>query len=266
MKFELGLAQTTHPLDGDVIAMVRRYAQQARMYGVDLLVFPESLMTPFNKDPEDYRAVAEAVGGPYTTAINAIAAEYGVWMIYTMLESSEENQQPFNTALVVDDHGIIRGTYRKVHLFDTEQITESDRVAAGSELFQPLETPFGTIGLGICYDLRFPEMARIAARQGCELMIYTSAWLDGPHKVEHWRTLLQARAIENEFYVAGLSRCDPGYVGQSCIVDPWGNIIEEGGRIMELIIATIDTDEIASAREAMPILAHVRNDVYEKAQ
>ena len=262
MSFELGLAQTTHPKDGDVIGMVKRYAEQARMYGVDLLVFPEALMTPFEKTPEEYCAVAEPIGGAFSQAIADYAKRYSVWILYTMLEEAPDHQQPYNTAVLVDAEGVVQASYRKTHLFDTETIQESDRITPGESLFEPIETPFGTLGIGICYDLRFPELARQAALRGCDVMIYTAAWLDGPRKVDHWKALLRARAIENEFFVVGLSRCDSGYIGRSMVVNPFGDVIEEGGPIMDLIVATIDTQEVQEARSAMPILEHVRNDLY----
>lgn len=262
MSFEIGLAQTVHPKDGDVLGMVKRYAEQARMYDVDLLVFPEALMTPFEKTPDEYCAVAEPVGGAFSQAIAEYAKRYGVWILYTMLEVSPAGKQPYNTAVLVDSTGEIQTTYRKTHLFDTDTIRESERITPGEELHTPIATPFGTIGIGICYDLRFPELARHAALEGCDVMIYTAAWLDGPRKADHWKSLLRARAIENEFFVVGLSRCDPGYLGRSLIVNPFGEVIEETGPIMDLVVATIDLEEVAEARAAMPILDHVRSDLY----
>lgn len=262
MSFEIGLAQTVHPKDGDVVGMVKRYAEQARMYGVDLLVFPEALMTPFEKTPEEYRAIAEPVGGAFSQAIAEHAKRYGIWILYTMLEEVPEGKQPYNTAVLVDDKGKIQTTYRKTHLFDTDTIQESERITPGKNLHIPTATPFGKIGIGICYDLRFPELARKAALEGCDVMIYTAAWLDGPRKADHWKSLLRARAIENEFFVVGLSRCDSGYLGRSLIVNPFGEVIEETGPIMDLVVATIDLEEVAEARAAMPVLDHVRNDLY----
>lgn len=262
MSFELGLAQTTHPKDGDVVGMVKRYAEQAHIYGVDLLVFPEALMTPFEKTPEEYRAVAEPLEGSFSQAIAQYAKRYSVWILYTMLEQAPEDKQPYNTAVLVDAEGVVQATYRKTHLFDTQTIQESKRITPGESLFEPIETPFGVLGLGICYDLRFPELARRAALEGCEVMIYTAAWLDGPRKVDHWSALLKARAIENEFFVVGVSRCDPGYIGRSMVVNPYGDVIEEGGPIMDLLVTTIDTQEVQEARSAMPVLEHVRADLY----
>ena len=143
-------------------------------------------------------------------------------------------------------------------------------MAAGSEFMRPVETPFGRIGVAICYDLRFPEQARAAALAGADLLVYPSAWVDGPRKVDQWRTLLAARAIENELFVAGLSRCDRAfgdaerdYAGHSCIFGPLGDQIAAADHAEEeLLVADIDLSEIAHARAAMPVLDHRREDVY----
>ena len=162
MQVTIGLAQTKHPEDGDVIALVERFAAEARSRGVDMLVFPESLMSRYEKEAEAFVREAEPVDGAFATALDRVAARYGLWMVYTLNERNPKDN-PFNTAIIVDSTGTKRGIYRKIHLFDTDFTHESDRMSAGRALFDPIDTPFGKIGLAICYDLRFPEQARAAA-------------------------------------------------------------------------------------------------------
>ena len=269
MGLRLGLAQCCHPEDGNVVDMVEAWAHQAKDEGVELLVFPESLMTPFEAPPEEFATSAETLDGPFCTAVNAIVAKYGLWMVYTANEFNDDGKPPFNTAVVVDETGARQTVYRKVHLFDTNFIKESAKVSAGSELVCTVEAPFGTFGVCICYDLRFPEQARALALAGCQLIVYPAAWVDGAHKVDQWRTLLAARAVENEVFVAGLSRCDrafgPGrrnYAGHSCVFSPLGEEIASAELEQELLIADIDFDAVASARAAMPILEHRRAELY----
>ena len=190
--------------------MADAWACRASDAGVDFLVFPESLMTPFELSDADFAEAAQAIDGPFCTAMDALAAKYGVWMAYTVNERSDAPAssdalsgvlRPYNTAVIVDSDGVKRSVYRKVHLFDTDSVRESDKVAPGSELVVPVQAPFGSIGVAICYDLRFPELARAAASAGCQVLVYASAWVDGPRKVDQWRTLLAARAIENEISV-----------------------------------------------------------------
>ena len=270
MSFRLGLAQCCHPADGDVLTMAATWAQRAVEQGVDLLVFPESLMTPFDASASVFAQSAEPIDGPFCTAMDALAAQCGIWMVYTANERGAQDARPFNTAIVVDPSGAKRGVYRKVHLFDTDFVRESDKITPGGELLAPVEAPFGRIGVGICYDLRFPEHARAAALAGADVVVYPAAWVDGPRKVDQWRTLLAARAIENELFVAGLSRCDRAfggaardYAGNSCVFGPLGELVAQAHGIEEeLLVADIDRGAIASARAAMPVLDHRRPAAY----
>lgn len=262
-QFRLGLAQCTHPVDGDVLALVERCACEAASKHVDLLVFPECLMTPFEKTREDYLASAQPLDGPFAQGMASIAARHELWVVFTMNELGK-GTLPFNTAVVLDDAGTRRGVYRKTHLYDALSVRESDRMARGGVLFEPIDTPFCKLGLGICYDLRFPEVARAAALAGCELFVLPAAWVAGPHKAAQWKTLLAARAIENEMFVAGLSRADEKYIGSSCIVDPRGVVLAEApGRQSTLLTTDVDLDVLRAARAGMPLFAHRRPELYQ---
>lgn len=263
MEFTLGLAQVCHPEDGDVVALVDRMAQRAVERGVDLLVFPESLMASYELPDEEFMAMAQPVDGPFAQALCAVAAKHGLWMVFTMNELAENGGKPYNTAVVAAADGTVAGKYRKVHLFNTNFTAESSKMQAGNALFEPVKTPFCTLGLGICYDLRFPEVARFAAVRGADLMLYPAAWVAGEMKAVQWKTLLAARAIENEIFVAGLSRADaPRYLGQSCVFGPLGEVLASSGPYEDLLVARINTDRIAAAREVMPVLDHLRPETY----
>lgn len=258
----IGLAQTKHPEDGDVVALVERFAAAAAERGVQLLVFPESLMSRYEQDAGAFVREAEPVDGPFASAVDRIAARYGIWIVYTLNELNPSGGKPFNTAIVVDEAGEKRGIYRKIHLFDTDFVQESSRMSAGDALFEPIDTPFGKLGLAICYDLRFPEQARAAALAGCDIMVYPAAWVAGNTKAEQWRTLLAARAIENEMFVAGVSRADDGYIGQSAVANPYGILIASGGPDEELVTCTIDVAMRKGVYERMPVFDHRRTDAY----
>lgn len=263
MVFTLGLAQVAHPADGDVIGQVRRYAQQAAERGVDLLVFPESLMGPWDAQARRYAHEPEPLDGPFCRAIDAIAAESGLWVVYTTEEANPADPvRPYNTAVIAGPDGKQRASYRKTHLYDAIGERESDRMTAGDTPNPVVETPFCRLGVAICYDLRFPEVARRLALAGAELVVYPSAWVAGPHKVEQWRTLVAARAIENECFVAGLSRTGGGRCGNSLVVDPLGVTLVTAGEEERLLTCDIEASEVARAREAMPVLEHRRPDLY----
>lgn len=262
MKVTIGLAQTCHPDDGDVIGLVERWALDAKRQGVDLLVFPESLMTRYELALGQFEAEAQPLDGPFARTVDDIARRTGLWMVYTVNEKNPDSLKPFNTAVVVDDEGCVRATYRKVHLFDAGPHRESDRMSAGDTILQPIDTPFGKLGIGICYDLRFPELARRQAIEGAEILVYPAAWVDGAGKKRQWETLLAARAIENELFAVGVCRADDGYIGSSLVAAPDGRVLVEAGSDEGFYLCTLDTDGLKPLRENMPIFGHRRPDIY----
>ncbi|MGI6045243.1 MAG: carbon-nitrogen hydrolase family protein [Eggerthellaceae bacterium] len=262
MTFKIGLAQTRRPEDGDMLACARHFADQAKKEGVDILVFHEAFMNPYELNVEEFLAAAESLDGPYASAMDSLAKEFGFYLVYCVNEKNAAGDKPYNTTVMTDDSGTQIGVYRKIHLFDAGHYHESAKMTPGDKLSHPITTPFGKIGLGICYDLRFPEFARKAALEGCELLIYPSAWVAGPHKREQWETLLRARAIENEIFVAGVSRADSNYVGSSLVIDPFGRILARGTMGNDLICAEIDFDVVKEARAKIPVFNHRRIDLY----
>ena len=269
MGYTIGLAQSGYPADGDVLAQARAYAQRAVAAGCRLLVFPENFMWPKKLSLEELVALAEPVDGSFVQAMAALAGEHGLWIVFTMNEQNPDGELPFNTAVVVDDAGTVQASYRKCHLYDALGVRESDRLAAGDCLPDPVTTPFCTIGLQICYDLRFPEPARAAALAGCDLLVYPSAWHVGRCKPEQWEALLRARAVENELFVAGVCRSGRGFVGRSLVADPMGRVLAQGAGgtaedgLESLVVCEVNPEILASTRENMPILEHRRPELYE---
>lgn len=262
MKYKIAIAQTCHPEDGDVVALVELFAADARAKGAQLVVFPESLMSRYEAELGDFLAQSQPLDGPFTQAVDAIAAKYGIWIVYTMNELNAGGGKPYNTAIVTDDAGVRRGFYRKVHLFDSATTHESERMSASDALFAPIDTPFGKLGLAICYDLRFPEVARTAALAGCDIMVYPAAWVSGSNKALQWEVLLSARAIENEMFVVGACRADDGYIGHSLAIGPDGVVHARGGEGELLLVARFDTDDLVRMRDAIPVMDHRRPDTY----
>ena len=237
MAFVLGISQTPFPADGDVPARARAIAQGARRESVSLLVFPENLMLPRELTAAELCDLSQPMGGPFVGGMRDVARILGMWIVFTISEQNPAGGPPFNTAVTVDAGGAVRGVYRKCHLYDAHSVRESDRMTAGDELCSPIRTPFCTLGLGICYDLRFPEVARALAAQGCDLIVFPAAWHDGPHKALHWETLLRARAIENECFVAGVCHGGTRYVGTGHVFGPLGTELASGTD--ELVTCTI---------------------------
>ena len=250
MTFTIGLAQCAWPHDGDVVA------------GVELLVFPEGHMTRFEGSVERFVSQAQPSDGPFAQRIDAIAAREKLWIAYTMNEANPAGGLPYNTAIVTDERGCQRLRYRKVHLFDAQGHEESRRMAAGDALAVPLAAPFARIGLGICYDLRFPEVALAAALEGAQVMLYPASWVDGPGKARQWTTLLAARAIECGMFVAGVGACDEGRAGLSCVFAPDGACLAMAGKEPQLLVCPIDLAEVERVRALTPSLSHRRTACY----
>lgn len=264
MSFYMGLAQACFPHDRDLIEHIESYVALAHNKDVALLAFPENLMCPKELNGDEVRRIAEPLDGAFVRSVSGMARNHGIWIVFTLYEVNPAGGPPFNTAVVVDSQGCLQGVYRKCHLYDAHGVRESDRMAFGDELCHAVSTPFCTIGLGICYDLRFPEVSRALALQGCDVLVFPAAWHDGPHKATHWKTLLRARAIENECFVAGVCRADGRYVGISHVFDPLGNealdnAVQEDKR---LVVCNIDLDLVRTTRDAMPILAHRKPELY----
>jgi len=223
--------------------------------GAELVVFPEATARDFGSPGSDVSAYAEDLNGPFGTTLSAVAAERGTTLLAGMFERSSEPERPYNTLLM---RGAARAAYRKIHLYDSFGYRESARLLGGD--WEPVVVEVGGIRLGLmtCYDLRFPELARDLVAAGAEALVVPAAWVAGERKVDHWRTLVRARAIENVCYVVAAAQPAPRYTGHSMIVDPHGDVLAEAGEGEESITATLDPEVVASARETNPSLANRR--------
>ena len=176
-------------------------------------------------------------------------------MVAGSFERSDDPGRPFNTLLV---RGRSRASYRKIHLYDSFGYRESDRLSPGP--LEPVTVDVGgvTVGLMTCYDLRFPEMARALVDAGAELLVVPAAWVAGDRKVDHWRTLLRARAIENTVHVAAAAQPAPRYSGHSMVVDPLGDVLAEAGDGPEVVRAVVSCERLLEARRTNPSLTNRR--------
>ncbi|ODO11996.1 hypothetical protein I350_00780 [Cryptococcus amylolentus CBS 6273] len=219
--------------------------------------------------------VKEGGEGETVRALREMARSSGCWLIGGSIpEKDDKTDNIYNTCTVYDPEGTLVATHSKVHLFDIDipgkqTFKESDTLTGGSHL-TTFTTPFGKIGLGICYDIRFPEMAMIAARQGCIAMIYPAAFntTTGPM---HWTLLQRARAVDNQIYVAMCSPArhpDAAYqaYGHSSVVNPVGDVVVEAGHEPETLYADIgnvaDPEQLATTRRNIPVTLQRRFDVY----
>lgn len=223
--------------------------------GADLVVFPEAFARDFGEAGSDVSPYAEPIEGPFAAEVGRLAADRGTTVVAGMFETGPDPSRPFNTLVL---RGGADATYRKIHLYDSFGYRESDRLTAGT--LDPVVVDVGpfTVGLMTCYDLRFPELARALVDRGAEVLVVPAAWVAGPRKVDHWRTLVRARAIENTVYVVAAGQPGPRYSGHSMVVDPLGDVIAEAGEAATIIEATLDHEVLEQARRANPSLANRR--------
>lgn len=221
----------------------------------DLVVFPEAFARDFGEPGSDISAYAEPLDGAFGTCVTQTAADRGTTIVAGMFETSADPARPFNTLVV---RGAVEAAYQKIHLYDSFGYRESDRLQAGP--IAPVVVTVGGFRIGVmtCYDLRFPEMSRALVDAGAEVLVAPAAWVAGPRKVDHWRTLVRARAIENTCFVVAAGQSGPRYSGHSLIVDPWGAVLAEADEESATLAATLDRAVLEEARSTNPSLSNRR--------
>ena len=242
---------------------------RAASTGADVVVLPEKWNLIGSAD--DYRAAAEPLdGGPSTEAMSRWARTLGVSLVGgSITERREGREKLSNTSCVFDAEGELVAVYRKIHLFDVEV---GGHVYRESEAEEPGTEPVvaraedWVVGLSICYDVRFPELYRILALEGAEL-VTVPAHFTTPTGRDHWHVLLRARAIENQCYVAAAAQVGettpgkPAY-GRSLLVDPWGTVLAQAPDEETVIVAELDRGRLRDIRAKLPSLANRQADAY----
>lgn len=229
----------------------------------DVLLLPEDWATGFSdKMFHEIEKHVECFNGPSLTFLKEKAKEYKVWIVGGSI-SVKVNEDIYNTTYVINREGEIVGDYSKMHLYSD---MDEDVAYKHGEKTDLIETEFGKIGLMICYDIRFCELAKTYALKGAEAIFVVS---DFPNpRVDHWKTLLRARAIENQLFVVACNRVGESpmgtYCGHSIIIDPWGKIVSEGTDQQEIIYGEIDLKEIEEPRELIHVFNHRRPTSYHE--
>jgi predicted amidohydrolase len=221
--------------------------------GADLVVLPEAFARDFGEPGSDLAPYAEPLDGEFVTEVERVAKLRETTVVAGMFERT--GGTPYNTVVV---RGAAHLDYRKIHLYDSFGYRESDVLAAGPIQPATFELAGTTVGLITCYDLRFPELCRRLVDAGAEMILVPAAWVAGPRKVDHWTTLLRARAIENTVYVVGVGQPAPRYTGHSLVVGPLGDVLAEGGDDAETLTVDLDLAAVAEARRTNPSLANRR--------
>ncbi|GAA3709395.1 carbon-nitrogen hydrolase family protein [Zhihengliuella alba] len=238
---------------------VRRLTRQARQEGAQLILLPEETMFTVRHVEGDLRAAVDRDWSTFVQQLSFIAADESIAIVAGGYESSGE-ERPYNTLVVVDETGRIVRTYRKVHLYDAFSYQESSRIMAGdTDGIGVFELGGLKVGVMTCYDIRFPEMARRLAVDGADLLLVAAAWFKGDHKIEHWETLLKARAVENTVWIAAAGTSSANTVGHSAVLDPLGIPVDYLDDEPEgLVTVDVTRRRIDEVREFLPVLANRR--------
>jgi len=247
--------------------LVAEHTARAAEAGADLVLFPEATMCRFGVP---LAPVAQPLDGPWATAVRDIAARSGIVVIVGMFCPTDDGRVT-NTLLATGPS--VAAHYHKIHLYDAFGFTESRTVAPG---FDPVVIDVGGVGVGLstCYDIRFPELHAELARRGAQVLTVHASWASGPHKLEQWTLLSQARALDTTSVVAAVDQAYPGDklakagptgVGGSLVSSPIGAVIAQAGAAPELLVVDVDLDSVQQARRSIAVLSN-RSDFRRKAE
>lgn len=240
--------------------------------GARLVVLPEMFNCPYQAD--NFPKYAERQGENTWSFLSKMARENDIYLIGGSIPEIDEENRVYNTSYIFNDQGEQIGKHRKMHLFDIDieggqTFKESETLSPGNEN-TVFETPYGKMGVVICYDFRFPELCRLTVQKGAKFIIVPAAFnmTTGP---AHWELLFRARALDNQVYTIGAAparKYDSCYVSyaNSLIVNPWGDIVARLGEKEEVLVKDLDLEIIEKVRKELPLLKHIRNDRYELIQ
>ncbi len=253
----------------DTYTHVTAACEKAAAAGADLIALPEMFCCPY--ETSNFPLYAEKEGGTTWQFAADLARRLGVYLSAGSMPEADEAGRIYNTAYVFDRRGRQIARHRKMHLFDInvkggQVFQESLTLTPGNQV-TVFDTEFGRMGLCICYDFRFPELSRLMALEGAQIILVPAAFnmTTGP---AHWELTFRSQALYNQVYAIGTAPArdlSAGYHswGHSIITDPWGSVISHMDETEGMQITDIDLNKIASIREQLPLLHHRRTDLYE---
>ncbi|XP_060028179.1 omega-amidase NIT2 isoform X1 [Erinaceus europaeus] len=266
--FRLALIQLrVSPIKSDNLTRACGLIREAARKGAKLISLPECFNCPYGTDY--FPAYAEQIPGESTHKLSEVAKECGIYLVGGSIPEKDAGKL-YNTCAVFGPDGRLLVTHRKIHLFDINvpgKITfqESQTLSPGDS-FSTFDTPYCRVGLGICYDIRFAELAQVYAQRGCKLLVYPGAFnlTTGP---AHWELLQRGRAVDNQVYVATASQArdeKASYVawGHSTVVSPWGEVLAKADAEEMIVYADIDLKKLTEVRQQIPIYSQKRSDLY----
>ncbi len=268
-RLRVALVQVTAGGDpADNLRLVAEQTARAADAGARLVVFPEATLRAFGLP---LGPVAEPLDGPWAVGVREVAARHGVVVVVGTFTPSPDGRV-VNTLLVTGPG--VEASYDKIHLYDAYGFAESATVAPG-HVPVVVEVDGVGVGLATCYDVRFPDLFTSLADRGAQVVCLPSSWGAGPGKVDQWRVLVRARALDSTCYVVAAGQAEPGAagvdvtgradaptgVGHSLAVAPDGTVLGELGDAPDLLVVDLDLDAVARVRAVLPVLVNRRRDL-----
>ena len=244
------------------------YLEKIKDEKPDFVILPEMFCCPYQT--QNFPVYAEEEGGPVWQQLSEYAKQYGIYLIGGSMPEKDAEGKVYNTSYIFDRQGKQIGKHRKVHLFDIDvtggqTFKESDTLTAGDH-DTVFDTEFGRMGVMLCFDIRFPELARMMVNDGAKAIFVPAAFnmTTGP---AHWELSFRTRALDNQIYMIG---CAPmrdesaGYIswGHSIVTDPWGRVIDMLDEKEGVLLTELDLDYEEQVREELPLLKSRRTDMY----
>jgi len=269
---KLGICQMAVTSDKALnISKAKAMIEAAAAANCQVAILPEMFNCPYQT--ELFSQFAERYPeGDTLSMLRQTAAEAKIVVVGGSVPERDEYNNVYNTSFIFDKNGSLLGRHRKIHLFDVDikegtVFKESSMLSAGEDV-TVIKTAGLTLGIAICYDIRFPELSRLMTLAGAELLIFPAAfgWTTGP---AHWELLMRSRAVDNQVFVVGaaparnLGAQYQAY-GHSMVVDPWGDILAMADSEETMMTVEINSNKIDTVREQLPLLKHRRPDVYQK--
>ena len=246
---------------GENIKKIERFVEASKANAV---VFPEfSNFYIDNFSPEEAYKMGEDESSDFIKEVERLAKKHEKWMIVGVYEKSEDYPKLYSTAFVINPKGEIELKYRKTHIFRALGQDESKYLKGSDNPLTVFSLEGFKVGLMICYEIRFPEIARTLALKGAEVILVPSAWLKGYNKEEQWITLAKARAMENVLYVLTSNQIGNAYAGISLGVDPMGVLKARAGEGEESLSVEVSKEKIKEARKLLPLLEQRRKELYQ---
>lgn len=246
------------------------YLEKIKDEKPDFVILPEMFCCPYQT--QNFPVYAEEEGGPVWQQLSEYANQYGIYLIGGSMPEKDAEGKVYNTSYIFDRQGKQIGKHRKVHLFDIDvtggqTFKESDTLTAGDH-DTVFDTEFGRMGVILCFDIRFPELARMMVNDGAKAIFVPAAFnmTTGP---AHWELSFRTRALDNQIYMIG---CAPmrdesaGYIswGHSIVTDPWGRVIDMLDEKEGVLLTELDLDYEEQVREELPLLKSRRKDMYRQ--